>query len=73
VQLDFTLRPAGVAVVQVVLSEANGAAVDTTRTVIGGTLTRAELETLPLLTRSPLELIYTLGGVSEEPLSTLYF
>jgi hypothetical protein len=70
VQLDFTLRPEGVAAEQVVLSEANAAPVDTTRTVVGGTLTRAELETLPLPTRSPLDLIYTLGGVSEEPLST---
>jgi hypothetical protein len=71
VQLDFTLRPAGVAAEQTVLSEADAVAtVDTTRTVVGGTLTRAELETLPLPTRSPLELIHTLGGVSEEPLST---
>ncbi|HKP72778.1 MAG TPA: TonB-dependent receptor, partial [Pyrinomonadaceae bacterium] len=70
VRLDFTLRPAGVEVSQVVASEMNGAAIDTTRTVVGGTLTRAELETLPLPTRSPLELIFTLGGVTEEPLST---
>jgi hypothetical protein len=69
-QLDFTLRPAGVAAEQVVLSEASGALIDTTRTVVGGTLTRAELETLPSPARSPLDLIYTLGGVSEEPLST---
>lgn len=70
VQIDFTLRPAGVAVEQVVLSEAQGATVDTTRTIVGGTLTRAELETLPSPTRAPLDLIFTLGGVSEEPLST---
>jgi hypothetical protein len=71
VQLNFILRPAGVSAEQVVLSEASGGAViDTTRTIVGGTLTRAELETLPLHTRSPLDLIYTLGGVSEEPLST---
>lgn len=71
VQLDFTLRPSGVVAEQVVSSEAGGAAVvDTTRTIVGGTLTRAELETLPSPMRSPLDLIYTLGGVSEEPLST---
>jgi hypothetical protein len=71
VQLDFILRPAGVAAEQVVLSEANdGAAIDTTRTIVGGTLTRAELESLPSPTRSPHDLIFTLGGVSEEPLST---
>jgi hypothetical protein len=69
-RLDFTLRPAGVAAEQVVTSEAPSETVDTTRTVVGGTLTRAELETLPLATRSPLDLIFTLGGVTEEPLST---
>ncbi|MDQ1593233.1 MAG: hypothetical protein QOG71_3860 [Pyrinomonadaceae bacterium] len=71
VRLDFTLRPAGVSAEQLVVSETGGgAAIDTTRTVVGGTLTRAETETLPLGTRAPLELIYTLGGVTEEPLST---
>jgi hypothetical protein len=73
VQLDFILRPAGVAAEQVVLSEAqDGAAIDTTRTIVGGTLTRAELESLPSPARSPLDLIFTLGGVSEEPLCELY-
>jgi hypothetical protein len=71
VRLDFTLRPAGVSAEQSVVSETGGgAAIDTTRTVVGGTLTRAETETLPLGTRAPLDLIYTLGGVTEEPLST---
>ena len=69
VQLDFTLRPAGVTGETVVVSEADAPAVDTTRTVVGGTLTRAEMETLPLPTRSPLDLIFTLPGVTEEPLS----
>ncbi|HJR08689.1 MAG TPA: TonB-dependent receptor [Pyrinomonadaceae bacterium] len=68
-RLDFVLRPAGVAAEQVVTSDAPSETVDTTRTVVGGTLTRAELETLPLVTRSPLDLIFTLGGVTEEPLS----
>ncbi|HEV2880549.1 MAG TPA: TonB-dependent receptor [Pyrinomonadaceae bacterium] len=70
VRLDFTLRPAGVSTEQVVTSEAGGALIDTTRTIVGGTLTRAETETLPLGSRSPLDLIHTLGGVTEEPLST---
>jgi hypothetical protein len=70
VRLDFTLRPAGVSTEQVVASDAGGASIDTTRTIVGGTLTRAETETLPLGSRSPLDLIYTLGGVTEEPLST---
>ncbi|HLL72292.1 MAG TPA: TonB-dependent receptor [Pyrinomonadaceae bacterium] len=69
VRLDFTLRAAGVAAEQIVTSEAPREVVDTTRTVVGGTLTRAELETLPIVTRAPLDLIFTLGGVTEEPLS----
>ncbi|HYG11110.1 MAG TPA: TonB-dependent receptor [Pyrinomonadaceae bacterium] len=69
VRLDFTLRPAGVSAEQVVTGDAGGAAIDTTRTVVGGTLGRAETETLPLGSRAPLDLIYTLGGVTEEPLS----
>ncbi|HEY1402994.1 MAG TPA: carboxypeptidase regulatory-like domain-containing protein, partial [Pyrinomonadaceae bacterium] len=70
VRLDFTLRPAGVSMEQVVTSDAGGAAIDTTRTVVGSTLARIETETLPLDSRSPLDLIHTLGGVTEEPLST---
>jgi hypothetical protein len=70
VRLDFTLRPEGVVAEQLVLSEADVPSVDTTRTVVGGTITREELERLPVSTRSPLDLVFTLGGVTEEPLST---
>lgn len=69
VQLDFTLRPAGVAE-QVTVSETEAPAVDTTRTIVGGTIIREEIESLPVETRSPLDLVFTLGGVTEEPLST---
>lgn len=70
VRLDFALRPADVSAEQVVESDAGGSPVDTTRTIVGGTLTRTETEMLPLHSRSPLDLIHTLGGVTEEPLST---
>ena len=70
VRLDFTLRPAGVAAEQTVGSEADAPALDTTRTVAGGTVTREELERLPSHTLSPLDLVLLLGGVTEEPLST---
>jgi Carboxypeptidase regulatory-like domain/TonB-dependent Receptor Plug Domain len=70
VQLDFTLRPADVTASQVVVNEADTPPVDTTRTVVGGTVTTEEVEALPNTTRSPLDLIFTLGGVTEEPLST---
>lgn len=70
VQLDFTLKPAQVTAAQVLVSEADAPAVDTTRTVVGGTVIMEEIESLPNNTRSALDLIFTLGGVSEEPLST---
>ena len=70
VELNFTLRPAGVVAEQTVVSEADTPDVDTTRTVVGGTVTTEEIESLPNQSRSPLDLIFTLGGVTEEPLST---
>ncbi|HYY57987.1 MAG TPA: TonB-dependent receptor, partial [Pyrinomonadaceae bacterium] len=70
VELNFTLNPAEVVAEQTVVSEADAPAVDTTRTIVGGTITTEELEALPVESRSPLDLIFTLGGVTEEPLST---
>ncbi|HEY0081093.1 MAG TPA: TonB-dependent receptor [Pyrinomonadaceae bacterium] len=70
VQLDFTLQPAGVAFEATVVEETVETALDTTRTVVGATLRREEIESLPAATREPLELIFTLGDVTEEPLST---
>ena len=70
VELDFSLKPAGVTAETIVVSPANAPEVDTTRTVVGGTIATREIEGLPVPTRSPLDLIFTLGGVAEEPLST---
>ncbi|MDX6613519.1 MAG: hypothetical protein QOD75_2705 [Blastocatellia bacterium] len=70
VQLDFTLRPADITATAVVVSQADAPIVDTSRTVVGGTVTTQEVEALPVATRSVLDLIFTLGGVTEEPLST---
>jgi hypothetical protein len=70
VRLDFVLRPAGVAAEQTITDEQTAAALDTTRTVVGATLTRAELDALPNATRAPLDLALTLPGVTEEPLAT---
>ena len=70
VQLDFTLFPQGVTVDPVVVTANDTPAVDTTRTVVGGTVTTHEVESLPVATRSPLDLIFTLPGVTEEALST---
>ncbi|MBA2736105.1 MAG: TonB-dependent receptor, partial [Pyrinomonadaceae bacterium] len=70
VQLDFALAPAGIQAEQTVtVTEEDAPAVDTTRTVVGGTVTQREIEELPNNTRNPLDLVFTLGGVAEEPLS----
>jgi Carboxypeptidase regulatory-like domain/TonB-dependent Receptor Plug Domain/TonB dependent receptor len=69
-QMDITLRPPELQAGALVISEADTPAVDTTRTVVGGTVTSIEVESLPVATRSPLDLIFTLPGVSEEALST---
>lgn len=71
VQLDFRLAPAGVtAETTVTVTEEDASPVDTTRTVVGGTITQREVEELPNFSREPLDLVFTLGGVTEEPLST---
>ena len=70
-QLDFTLAPAGVQAEAVVTVGGDDAPlVDTTRTIVGGTLSAREIEELPNSSRNPLDLVLTLGGTSEEQLST---
>lgn len=68
--LDITLYPAGVEVDPVTVTQADVPPVDTTRTVTGGNISSREIETLPNVTRSLLDLLFTLPGVTEEPLST---
>ncbi|HEY0659446.1 MAG TPA: carboxypeptidase regulatory-like domain-containing protein, partial [Pyrinomonadaceae bacterium] len=69
-QLNFSLTPATVQAEQTVtVTDEDASAVDTTRTVVGGTVTQREIEELPNNTRNPLDLVFTLGGVAEEPLS----
>lgn len=69
---DFKLSPADVkaeATVTVGIDD-EIPTVDTTRTIVGGTITAKQIEELPNLTRNPLDLVLTLGGTSEEQLST---
>ena len=70
VQLDFTLAPADVVAEQTVTIEEDASVVDTTRTIVGGTVTEREVEELPNINRAALDFVFTLGGVAEEPLST---
>ncbi len=53
VQLDFLLAPADVVAESTVTIEEDSSAVDTTRTVVGGTVTQREIEELPILKRHP--------------------
>lgn len=68
-RFDFKLRPAALSAEQTVVSGRDTPVIDTTRTVAGGTLAREEVERLPNFSRSPLDFVFLLGGVTEEPLS----
>ncbi|HXM49709.1 MAG TPA: carboxypeptidase regulatory-like domain-containing protein [Pyrinomonadaceae bacterium] len=70
VTLDFVLQPAAISATAVVVSIAEAPQVDTMRTIVGGTVTTSEVESLPVNNRSPFDLIFTLGGAVEESLST---
>ncbi len=70
-QLDLSLSPADVqAETTVTVTDEDAPAVDITRTIVGGTITEREIEEIPNNTRNPLDLVLTLGGTSEEQLST---
>lgn len=69
VTVDVMLKPAGVAFTQTVTGEQSAAKIDTTSVLVGGTLTRREIEALPSFTRAPLDLLFTFPGVTEEPFS----
>ncbi|HEX5965047.1 MAG TPA: carboxypeptidase regulatory-like domain-containing protein, partial [Pyrinomonadaceae bacterium] len=70
VQLDAMLLPSTLVVEPVVVTSAETPIVDTKRTVVGATLTARETQLLPIASRSVLDLIFTLPGVTEEALST---
>jgi hypothetical protein len=71
VEKDFTLSPADVkAETTVTVTEDDTPPVDTTRTIVGGTVTEREIEEIPNNNRNALDLVLTLGGTSEEQLSS---
>lgn len=70
VQLNISLAPAGVTAEQTITIDGDDApAVDITRTIVGGTITKREIEELPTNSRNALDLVLTLGGTAEEALS----
>jgi hypothetical protein len=69
VKFDFKLTPAG-ASEQITVESASAPLIDTGRTVVGDTISRAELDALPIIDRDPVQLVFLLGGVAEAPLVT---
>lgn len=67
--VDFTLAPSGITE-HVTVAASAPPLVDTTRTVVGETITRRELDELPIINRDPLQLVFLSGGAAEAPLST---
>ncbi len=70
VKLDVTLEVATIGSIDPVIIEDAAPAIDTTRIVVGGTITTEELESLPNISRQALDFAFTLPGVAEEALST---
>lgn len=70
-QLDMQLSPADVqAEATVTVDDEDAPVIDITRMVVGSTIEAREIEELPNIGRNPLDLVLTLGGTSEEALST---
>ncbi|HEX5085974.1 MAG TPA: TonB-dependent receptor [Blastocatellia bacterium] len=66
---DFRLGLAAIEAQITIDASSNSALVDTARTVVGGTVSREQIDKLPTESRNPLDLIYTLPGVGPPALS----
>lgn len=66
---DFQLSPTTIAEQIVINAETSQPLVDTTRTVVGGTVTQPQIDSLPVESRNPLDLIFTLAGTAPPALS----
>jgi hypothetical protein len=69
VRRDFKLSPAAIEEQVTIDAAANPTLVDTARTVVGGTITKEQIDKLPTESRNPLDLIFTLPGVAKPALS----
>lgn len=68
--IEVRLALQGLAIDPVTITASDEAAIDTTRTVVGATLTTQEIEALPISSRTALDFLFTLPGITEEPLTT---
>src|SRR6266540_2003313 len=66
IRRDIKLSPAAVEAQITIDAAANPTLVDTARTVVGGTVTKEQIDKLPTESRNPLDLIFTLPGVANE-------
>ena len=72
-RLNCTLNIANIdssIVVSTVATSVPAYEVDKDRTYVGGTINRMEMDSLPIESRNPLDLIFTLPGVAPPPFST---
>ncbi|HKE04288.1 MAG TPA: carboxypeptidase-like regulatory domain-containing protein, partial [Blastocatellia bacterium] len=69
IRQDFKLSPATIEAQIKIDAATNPTLVDTARTVVGGTVTKEQIDKLPTESRNPLDLIYTLPGNAPPALS----
>src|SRR5262245_58229416 len=69
IRRDFKLSPAAIEAQITIDAGTNGAPIDTARTVMGGTVTKEQIDKLPTESRNPLDLIFTLPGIAPPALS----
>jgi hypothetical protein len=69
IRRDFKLSPAVIEAQITIDAAANPTLVDTARTVVGGTVTKEQIDKLPTESRNPLDLIFTLPGLAPPALS----
>ncbi len=69
IRRDIQLNPAAIQAQMTIDAAGDQTVVDTSRTVVGGTVTKERIDKLPTESRNPLDLIYTLPGTAPPALS----
>jgi hypothetical protein len=69
IRRDVQLNPAAIEAQMTIDAAGDQTVVDTSRTVVGGTVTKEQIDKLPTESRNPLDLIYTLPGIAPPALS----
>lgn len=69
IRRDVQLNPAAIEAQMTIDAAGDQTVVDTSRTVVGGAVTKEQIDKLPTESRNPLDLIYTLPGTAQPALS----